>query len=78
MTPALMQRRLRGGPSAERETAQKIIMMVISIEFVGLLVVPALDLVVVTTAGYYDSLTQYSLPWEIFRQYAVRSVRDGQ
>jgi len=43
-----------------------------------LFVVPALDLVVVTTAGYYDSLTQYSLPWEIFRQYAVRSVRDGQ
>jgi CubicO group peptidase (beta-lactamase class C family) len=43
-----------------------------------LFVVPALDLVVVTTAGYYDSLVQYSLPWEIFRQYVVRSIRDGQ
>ena len=41
--PALQQRRLRAGPLAEKETAQKIIMVVISIEFVGLLVVPALD-----------------------------------
>jgi protein-S-isoprenylcysteine O-methyltransferase Ste14 len=41
--PALMRRRLRGGPWAEKEAAQKIIMFVISIAFVGLLVVPALD-----------------------------------
>jgi protein-S-isoprenylcysteine O-methyltransferase Ste14 len=41
--PALMQRRLRGGPQAEKETAQKIIMIVITIGFAGLLVVPAFD-----------------------------------
>lgn len=41
--PALQSRRLRGGPTAEKETAQKIIMLFVSIEFVGLLVVPALD-----------------------------------
>jgi len=41
--PALQQRRMRAGPLAEKETAQKIIMLVVSIEFVGLLVVPALD-----------------------------------
>ena len=41
--PALLRRRLRGGPTAEKETVQKIIVLVISIDFVGLLVVPALD-----------------------------------
>ena len=41
--PALQQRRLRGGPQTEKQTAQRIIMLAISIGFVGLLVVPALD-----------------------------------
>ena len=41
--PALLQRRLAGGPTAEKETKQKIIMLFASIGFVGLLVVPALD-----------------------------------
>lgn len=39
----LLERRMRGGPLAEKETAQKIIMMFASIGFVALLVVPALD-----------------------------------
>jgi protein-S-isoprenylcysteine O-methyltransferase Ste14 len=41
--PALMQRRMRGGPTAEKEPVQKIIMVITSLGFVGLLVVPALD-----------------------------------
>src|SRR5262249_56725661 len=41
--PALLERRLRGGPTAEKEKAQKIIMLFVSIGFIGLLVVPALD-----------------------------------
>jgi protein-S-isoprenylcysteine O-methyltransferase Ste14 len=41
--PALMQRRMRGGPAAEKEPVQKIIMIITSLGFVGLLVVPALD-----------------------------------
>ena len=41
--PALMQRRMRGGPTAEKEPVQKIIMIIASLGFVGLLVVPALD-----------------------------------
>jgi len=41
--PALLKRRMSGGPTAEKETAQKIIMFVISIESVCLLLVPALD-----------------------------------
>ena len=41
--PALLRRRLRGGPAAEKETSQKIIMSFISIGYVALLVVSALD-----------------------------------
>jgi protein-S-isoprenylcysteine O-methyltransferase Ste14 len=41
--PALLKRRLNGGPSAEKRTSQKIIMSFASIGFVALLVVPALD-----------------------------------
>lgn len=41
--PALLQRRMRGGPFAEGERSQKIIMTITSIGFVALLVVPGLD-----------------------------------
>src|SRR5215510_7746223 len=41
--PALLQRRMRGGPSAEKRATQKIIMLFASVGFIGLLVVPALD-----------------------------------
>ena len=41
--PALLQRRMRGGPTAEKETAQKIIMFFASIGFIALLVVSAFD-----------------------------------
>jgi protein-S-isoprenylcysteine O-methyltransferase Ste14 len=41
--PALLKRRMRGGPTAEKETTQKIIMLFASIGFIALLVVPALD-----------------------------------
>jgi len=41
--PALLQRRLKGGPTAEKERAQQIIMLGTSIGFIALLVVPGLD-----------------------------------
>jgi protein-S-isoprenylcysteine O-methyltransferase Ste14 len=41
--PALLQRRMRGGPFAEKEPRQKIIMLLASIGFIALLIVPALD-----------------------------------
>jgi protein-S-isoprenylcysteine O-methyltransferase Ste14 len=41
--PKLLERRMRGGPGAEKVTAQKIIMSIASTGFIGLLVVPALD-----------------------------------
>ena len=41
--PRLLQRRMRGGPTAEKRPAQKIIMSLASVGFIGLLIVPALD-----------------------------------
>jgi protein-S-isoprenylcysteine O-methyltransferase Ste14 len=41
--PALLQRRMRGGPTAEKQPAQKLIMLISSAAFLAALVVPALD-----------------------------------
>jgi len=41
--PALLERRMSGGPTAEKRPAQKIIMLFTSIGFIALLIVPALD-----------------------------------
>lgn len=41
--PALLERRMRGGPTAEKRALQKLIMLGASVCFVALLVVPALD-----------------------------------
>jgi protein-S-isoprenylcysteine O-methyltransferase Ste14 len=40
---ALLERRMHGGPTAEKRPAQRLIMLFTSIGFVALLVVPALD-----------------------------------
>jgi len=40
---ALLQRRMRGGPLAEKEPTQRVIMLFASLGFVSLLVVPAFD-----------------------------------
>jgi protein-S-isoprenylcysteine O-methyltransferase Ste14 len=41
--PKLLKRRMSGGPAAEKEPTQKIIMSFASLGFIGLLVVPAFD-----------------------------------
>jgi protein-S-isoprenylcysteine O-methyltransferase Ste14 len=41
--PQLLARRMSGGPTAEKLPAQRIIMSLTSLGFVGLLVIPALD-----------------------------------
>ena len=41
--PALLERRMRGGPTAEKRLAQKFIMLGASTGFIALLVVPAFD-----------------------------------
>jgi protein-S-isoprenylcysteine O-methyltransferase Ste14 len=42
--PKLLQRRMSGGPLAEKEVAQKIIMSIVSVAFIACLVVPSLDI----------------------------------
>ena len=41
--PALLERRMKGGPTAETRPVQRIIMTVASAGFIGILLVPALD-----------------------------------
>src|SRR5262249_6698290 len=41
--PALLERRMSGGPTAEKRPAQRLIMLATSSGFIALLVVPALD-----------------------------------
>ena len=41
--PKLLERRMSGGPTAEKEPTQKIIMVFTSLGFIGLIVFPALD-----------------------------------
>jgi protein-S-isoprenylcysteine O-methyltransferase Ste14 len=41
--PALLKRRMSGGPTAEKRPVQQIIMLFTSLGFIALLVVPALD-----------------------------------
>jgi protein-S-isoprenylcysteine O-methyltransferase Ste14 len=41
--PALLERRMKGGPTAEQRPVQRFIMLMASLGFIGLLVVPALD-----------------------------------
>jgi protein-S-isoprenylcysteine O-methyltransferase Ste14 len=41
--PKLLERRMSGGPFAEKQAAQKIIMSLASLGFIGFIVVPALD-----------------------------------
>jgi membrane protein YdbS with pleckstrin-like domain len=41
--PALLERRMSGGPTAEKRAAQQVIMAATSLCFIALIVVPALD-----------------------------------
>src|SRR5215510_11008051 len=41
--PGLLARRMKGGPAAEHDPRQRIIMLFASLGFIGLLVVPGLD-----------------------------------
>jgi protein-S-isoprenylcysteine O-methyltransferase Ste14 len=41
--PALLQRRMRGGPTAEKRTSQRAAMLLATIGFIAAMVVPALD-----------------------------------
>src|SRR5262245_49733943 len=41
--PALLERRMKGGPTAEKSATQRVIMLFASLGFIAVLLVPALD-----------------------------------
>jgi protein-S-isoprenylcysteine O-methyltransferase Ste14 len=88
--PALLKRRLKGGPAAEKRTSQKVIMLFASIGFIGLLVVPALDHrfgwssvpVYLTIAGYIVTAVGFYLVFLVYRENSFTSatieIAEGQ
>ena len=89
--PKLLERRMSGGPTAEKQTTQKVIMLFASLGFIGLIVFPALDHrfawshmppyaalagdVLVVTHSYGTRCTPE--PLSCFLAYRLRSVRGG-
>jgi protein-S-isoprenylcysteine O-methyltransferase Ste14 len=80
---ALLQRRIAGGPTAEKTTKQKTIMLFASIGFVGLLVVPALDHrfgwstapLAAVIAGDVLIAVGFAIVWRVFKENAFTSAR---
>ena len=83
--PELLSRRMRGGPTAEQETTQRVIMIFASLAFAALLVVPALDRrlhwssvpTVVVLAGDVLVLIGFSFIGRVYREntYTAATIR---
>jgi protein-S-isoprenylcysteine O-methyltransferase Ste14 len=88
--PALLKRRLSGGPTAEKAVAQKIIMTFASVGFIALLVVPALDRrfgwsalpLAAEIAGYLLVAAGFAITFLVYRENSFTSatieIADGQ
>jgi protein-S-isoprenylcysteine O-methyltransferase Ste14 len=80
--PMLLRRRMNGGPFAERQAAQRIIMSLVSLGFIGLLVVPALDHrfgwsqlpPVIALAGDASVALGFLAIWFVFRENTFSSA----
>jgi len=87
---ALLQRRMSGGPAAEKEKTQKMIMLVASIGFATSLIVPALDHrfmwshvpLSVVVAGDILTVVWFYAMFRVFRENTFTSatieIADGQ
>lgn len=81
--PALLERRMKGGPWAEERLEQKIIMTFASLGFVGLLLIPAFDRRfggshlpgIVALAGNGLILIGGYGVWRVFRENSFTSAR---
>jgi len=81
--PALLERRMKAGPWAEERLAQKIIMAIVSLGFVALLVIPALDRrfgwsqtsPIVALIGNALILAGGAGVWRVFRENSFTSAR---
>jgi protein-S-isoprenylcysteine O-methyltransferase Ste14 len=80
--PALLARRMRGGPWAEREPTQRVIMSIASVGFIALLLVPGLDHrfgwshmpVIVAIAGNVLMLLGWAGIFRVFRENSYTSA----
>lgn len=81
--PALLERRMKGGPWAEERLSQQIIMTIASLGFIGLLVIPAFDRrfgwshltpVVALIGDALVMLGGYGV-WRVFRENSFTSAR---
>ena len=80
--PALLERRMHGGPTAEKRPVQRVIMLFASIGFVALLVVPALDhrfgwsAVPIGVVAVGDALVAvgFYLTWLVYRENTFTSA----
>lgn len=81
--PALLERRMKGGPWAEERLSQKIIMTFASLGFVALLVIPALDRrfgwshaspLVALAGNALVMIGGYGV-WRVFRENSFTSAR---
>lgn len=81
--PALLERRMKAGPWAEERLAQKIIMTIASLGFIGLVVIPALDRrfgwshlspLVVLAGDALVLIGGYGV-WRVFRENSFTSAR---
>lgn len=88
--PALLQRRMRGGPTAEKRKPQRAAMLLATIGFVGAMVVPALDHrfgwshvpVVVVVLGDILTALWFAVAFLVFREntYSAATIQiaEGQ
>jgi protein-S-isoprenylcysteine O-methyltransferase Ste14 len=80
--PALLERRLSGGPVAEKRMVQRIVMTLASAGYVGLLVVPGLDHrygwshapLAVVIAGDLLTLAGLSMTFRVYRENTFASA----
>ena len=80
--PALLARRMRGGPFAEKEPSQRLIMFVVSLAYVAMFLVSALDHrfewsqvpVIATVAGDVLVVAGFSIEFLVFRENTFASA----
>jgi protein-S-isoprenylcysteine O-methyltransferase Ste14 len=83
--PALLERRLKGGPTAEKEPAQRLIMVFMSLGFVALIVIPGFDHrfgwsqapAIVAVAGDVLIVAGFFAAYRVFKENSFASATIG-
>ena len=80
--PALLERRMHGGPTAEKEPTQKLVMTLASLGFIATIVVPALDYrfrwsnvpIYVVIAGDVLTILGFLITFRVFQENTFTSA----